>query len=184
MKCPITGKNCTKHKAYTVEEKHGEESSSYLVCEDCMHLNPKVDSADEMGPCPRCGTTLDQVVRNSRIGCSLCYDHFGEPLAYIIAAVQFGGEAKHTGMVPESFKRSSAEAVEAVRFATEIAQKIRIATREERYEEASRLNAVLVEVKRIISSSHERGELDPVERAELAEIVYRHMYPDSAQGLE
>lgn len=31
LKCPITGKNCLKHKAYTVEETHGEKSSAYLV---------------------------------------------------------------------------------------------------------------------------------------------------------
>lgn len=184
MRCPIIGKSCLKHRGYTVEEKRGDKSTTHLVCEDCMHLDPKPDSSDEMGPCPSCGVTLDQVVGKSRLGCALCYDHFGEPLAHIIAAVQFCGEAKHTGHVPESFKRSAAASVGAVRFATELAQKIRSATKHERYEEVSRLNSTLVDVKKIISSINEKGELDPDRRAELADIVYRHMYPDSAQGLE
>lgn len=177
MKCPITGKNCPKHKSFYVEYN----SDNHLVCEDCMHSNPEVKptSQDDPGSCPRCGVTLDQVVRNSRVGCSLCYDHFGEPLAFIIAAVQFGGENRHVGHVPESFKRSSAESVDGIKFATELAQKIKIATREERYEDAAGLANTLREVKSVIESN-KGGELDPQKKAELASIVYRHMYPGSA----
>lgn len=179
MKCPITGKTCTKHKAYTVEEKHGENSYTCLVCEDCMHMNPQPDKSDELGPCPRCGTTIDQVVGKSRLGCALCYEHFGEPLSYIIAAVQIGGEDRHVGRTPESFKRHNAESVDAIKFATELAQGVKIATREERYEDASRLMETLSSVKKVISSMNEEGELDPTKKAELAEIAYRHLYPES-----
>lgn len=177
MRCPITGKNCHKHKAFSVEYN----SNTHLVCEDCMHSNAEVkpDQQDDHGPCPRCGTALDQVVRTSRLGCATCYDHFDEPLSYIIASVQFGGENKHIGSVPETFKRSRAESTNAVRFATEIAQKIKTATKEERYEEASRLNAILTKVKAIIQAAKEDGELDPESKAELAEVVYQYLYPES-----
>lgn len=180
MKCPITGKNCLKHKAFTVEETHGDKSSTHLVCEDCMHMKPQAEKTDDLAPCPRCGVTLDQVVRNSRVGCAECYDHFGEPLSYIIAAVQFGGETKHTGRIPETFKRSSAEAVGAIKFATELAQKIKIATRQEDYEEAAKINETLLKVKALIGSAEKDSELDPQRKAELAEIVYHYMYPESA----
>lgn len=179
MRCPITGKNCQKHKAFSVEYN----SNTHLVCEDCMHSNAEVkpNQQDDNGPCPSCGTTLDQVVRNSRLGCTTCYDHFGEPLSYIIASVQFGGETKHVGMVPETHKRSRAESTNAVRFATEISQKMKVAIREERYEEAARLNAILSKVKDILAHSKEDGDLDPQRKAEIAEIVYKHLYPDSTQ---
>ena len=145
-----------------------------------MSANPQADNSDDIGPCPRCGVTLDQVVRNSRVGCSLCYDHFGEPLAYIIAAVQLGGEARHVGHVPESHKRSTAESVGAIKFATELAQKLATATRKENYEEASKLNSILNLVKALIGECKKDGELDPQKKAELADIVYAHLYPDSA----
>lgn len=180
MKCPLTGRNCLKHKSYTVEDDREGKKSTHLVCEDCMSANPQADKSDEVSPCPRCGVTLDQVVRNSRVGCSLCYDHFGEPLAYIIAAVQFGGEARHLGRIPESYKRSSAESVGAIKFATELAQKLAMATREENYEVASKISATLARVKALIGECKKDDELDPQKKAELADIVYSHLYPESA----
>lgn len=176
MKCPITGKTCLKHKSHSVEYN----SAPHLVCEDCMQTNPDLERVDDAGECPRCGATLDEIVRTSRVGCADCYDHFVEPLSHIIAAVQFCPEARHVGPPPESFKRSSAEAADPVRMATEISQKIRAATKREDYSEASRLNVTLSGLKRLISVKHEKGELDPRERAELAEIAYGYMYPDSA----
>lgn len=180
MKCPLTGKNCLKHKSYTIEDNKDGKKSTYLVCEDCMSMNPQSDKSDDINPCPRCGVTLDQVVRNSRVGCSLCYDHFGEPLAHIIAAVQFAGEAKHVGRVPESYKRSSAESLGPIRFATELAHKLAAATRQENYEEASRIKLTLDIVRALIGDCKKDDELDPQKKAELVDIVYNHLYPESA----
>lgn len=145
-----------------------------------MAANPEIKPVDELGPCDKCGITIDQIVRNSRVGCSNCYDHFGEPLSYIIAAVQFGGESRHTGTVPECHKRSLSESVQPLKFATELAQKVRLMIRTEMYEEAAKTENVLLKVKNIM----ERGELGPEDRAELADIVYRHMYPESAERIE
>jgi protein arginine kinase activator len=180
LKCPLTGKNCLKHKAYTVEDVQGAKTTTHLVCEDCVHMKKQTDKSDDIDPCPRCGVTLDQVVRNSRVGCALCYDHFGEPLAYIIAAVQFGGETKHVGQIPELYKRSTAESVNPIKFATELAQRINLAIRNESYEEATTLNVTLTKVKSILVESNKEGELDPQSKAELADIIYRHLYPESA----
>ena len=172
MKCPLNGKPCSKYKPHAVST----ESGSHMVCEDCMASNPDIKHVDELGPCGRCGATIDQIVRNSRLGCSDCYDHFAEPLSYIIAAVQFGGEIKHVGSIPECHKRGVAEALDPMKFATDLAQKVKLLIRAERYEEASVVDKTLAEVKAVM----ERGELGPEGRAELAEIAYRYLYPESA----
>lgn len=181
MTCPITGKPCLKHKGYSVTEKKGDEQRSYSVCEDCMYMNESLSFEDELGPCPRCGETLESIVKSSRIGCAKCYDHFDEPLAHMIAAVQAapGYEKKHVGSIPESYKKSLAESTTAVKFATEMAQKMRLAQKEERYEAASEFRATMDRVKEFISRANEKGELAPEDRAELSKIVYNHMFPES-----
>jgi len=141
-----------------------------------MSSNSEIKTIDELGACETCGSTIEQIVRNSRVGCSKCYEHFAEPLSYIIAAVQFVGEDKHVGSTPERYKRERAKSLDPIKFATELAQKVKLLARAERYEEASVANNMLTEVKSIIK----RGELGPEDRAELAEIAYRHMYPESA----
>ena len=172
MKCPLNGKPCSKYKPHAVST----ESGLHMVCEDCMASNPDIKHVDELGPCVRCGATIDQIVRNSRMGCSDCYDHFAEPLSYILAAVQFGGESKHVGSIPECHKRGVAESLDPMKFATELAQKVKLLVRAERYEEASGVAKTLAEVKAVM----EKGEPGPEDRAELAEIAYRYLYPESA----
>ena len=173
MKCPVDGRPCSKERTHSVtSDSNGKH---LLVCGDCMASNPDLKPTDEFGPCPRCGTVIDHVVRKSRVGCAECYDHFAEPLAHIIAAVQFGGECRHTGIVPESHKRSAAESVDPVKLSTELAHKVKLLLRAERYEEAAKADKTLSEVKNIML----KGELGSEDRAELAEIAYKHLYPES-----
>lgn len=176
MNCPLTGKPCLKHKSYTVADKDGKTHS---VCEDCLHLNKDVWVADEFGACPSCGTKFESIVKNSRAGCSECYSHFETPLSFVIAAVQ-SGASEHVGSPPESYKSLVAESTRAVTFATELLIKVKSASREERYEEAARLNLILTRVKELISRSDERGELLPEDREELVRIVSEYRWPGSA----
>ena len=175
MRCPINGKPCSKHRIYSAISGEGAEAKHHLVCEDCMHTSPEIRPSDELGPCARCGTTIDQVVRNSRVGCASCYDHFEEPLSYIIPAVQIGGKNRHVGTIPECYKRSVADSIDPVAFAIELENEMKAAIREERYEAASKIEKTLSKMNGVMK----KGELGPDERAELAEIVYRHLYPGS-----
>ena len=179
LRCPISGKPCLKHKAFSVEHAVGGEKNTYLVCEECMKPEENAANETEADECPRCGVTLDAIVSKSRMGCAFCYEHFAEPLSYIIPAVQSDVDAKHVGRVPESFKMSKAEAMDAVKFATELSQKIRSCTKKEDYEGASRLNSLLLRVRVFIESAHKKGELDPSEKAELASIAYEYLFPES-----
>lgn len=176
--CPVTGKPCVKHKGYFVTEKKGEEVRSYSVCEDCMHLNRSLKVESEIDHCPNCRSTLDEIVKTSRLGCATCYEHFEKPLAFIVASVQAGASA-HTGEPPDSYKRGIAESTKGVSFATEIMTKMKIAARDGRYEEAASLKAILSSVKDVLSRSNEKGELGPEDKSELAEIIYRYRYPGS-----
>jgi protein-arginine kinase activator protein McsA len=180
--CPLTGKPCSKHRGYTVSETKGEESKSYAVCEDCMHLRKDLWIGDEHLDCPRCGMTLDSIIRSSRLGCPTCYDHFSEPLAFIIPSVQLS-EEKHKGGEPHSFKRVRAESLSPARFASDLLSLIKKASSAGRYEEARALLETLSRVREIIARSDESGVLSPRDRAEITEVIYRHMYPESAEGL-
>ena len=73
-----------------------------------------------------------------------------------------------------------AESVGAVAFASDILTKMKTAAKEERYEEADELGAVLDEVRLLLSRSNEKGELGPDDKAELARIVHDHIFPKSA----
>lgn len=178
MNCPITGKPCLKHKGYTVTEKKDGEGKTHSVCEDCLHLNRDVWVSDEFGACPSCGTTLESIVKNSRIGCAGCYSHFETPLPFIIASVQAGAES-HKGKPPQSHKKLVSESTRAVAFATEILVKIKSSSRDEKYEEAARLNSILLKVKELISRSDEKGELLPADREELSKIIMDYRWPES-----
>lgn len=182
MNCPVTGKPCLKHKAYTVTERKGDDERSFSVCEDCMHLKGSAPSSGEHDPCPTCGSTLDEIVASSQVGCSACYEHFAEPMTFVVAAVQ-GGADRHKGDPPDSFKRASAAAVNPVAFASQVLAEMRAAAGEERYEQAAALEGVLSRVKGIIMRSDEKGDLAPEDAELLARIVYAHMFPGSAEGV-
>lgn len=179
MNCPITGKPCLKHKAHAVTEKKGDEERSFSVCEDCMHLKGEAPQAGDYEPCPSCGSALDEIVATSQVGCAKCYDHFAEPIVFIMAAVQ-GGAERHKGEPPESYKRAAAAAVNPVAFASQVLAEMRSAAKEERYEEAAALGDILSGVKAIISRADEKGDLDADDADLLARIVYGYMFPRSA----
>jgi protein-arginine kinase activator protein McsA len=179
-KCPVTGKPCSKHRGYTVTEKKGDDSRSYAVCEDCMHLKEDLRVGDEHPPCSRCGTTLDSIVRSSKIGCAHCYEHFSEPMEFIVEAAQ-AGETIHIGRAPESFKRSQAASVDPIKFASDILADMKRASKEGRYEDARSLSLVLDEAKAIINRSDEGGHLNADDASLFADVVYRHMYFESAE---
>lgn len=178
MNCPIDGRPCPKHKGHAVEDAEGK---SHMVCGDCVaRRDLKVELG--FGSCPGCGSTMDSIVRESRVGCAVCYDHFEAPLAMIIAAAQAGAQ-RHVGSPPESFRRSLAESTRPVEFATELLVKMKAAAKNGRYEEAATLRDLLGEVKAIMSRSDERGEIAPEDKDGFADIVTRHRFPGSAEGL-
>lgn len=53
-------------------------------------------------PCPKCGTTIEDVVNTGKFGCSGCYSHFESGATSIIARCQMGAN-QHVGKVPKKW---------------------------------------------------------------------------------
>ena len=56
------------------------------------------------GPCPKCGGTFENMIKTERVGCSYCYEHFGDALKMAIQKTQ--KNAQHVGKVPKNWKKS------------------------------------------------------------------------------
>lgn len=89
--------------------------------------------------CPTCGTTLDTVREEGRLGCPDCYETFRESLAPFFGKNQEGGS--HTGMTPETAAPAPAEEKKetADPHAAELREKLAALVKEENYEEAAKV---------------------------------------------
>jgi protein arginine kinase activator len=83
--------------------------------------------------CPICGYTQADFKKTGRLGCSSCYETFGEGLSSLLKAMHKGTE--HVGKVPERALRAL-ELSDRMRALTENLQK---AVEEENYETAASL---------------------------------------------
>jgi protein arginine kinase activator len=90
---PLECTECKKPIAVRYTEIIGNSINNISMCADCPELKKKlygVQSHKEGGvsvgdgganlACGNCGTTLEEVRIGSRMGCSTCYDVFGEAL--------------------------------------------------------------------------------------------------------
>ena len=50
--------------------------------------------------CELCGSSLDEIIRNSRVGCARCYETFADQLRPTLQRIH--GALEHTGKVPET----------------------------------------------------------------------------------
>ena len=86
--------------------------------------------------CALCGSSLQEIIQNSRVGCAQCYETFSEQLQPTLQRIH--GALKHAGKAPEAdpavTERKQRQA-RADQLRAEIAQ----AVRAEDYEQAARL---------------------------------------------
>jgi protein-arginine kinase activator protein McsA len=75
--------------------KNKDQLNSFLY--DLAQQRQKVQ---EILPCPQCGVELKEIVNQTKMGCSKCYDHFKEIIQQVISKVQ-NGAIKHVGKVPK-----------------------------------------------------------------------------------
>lgn len=75
-------------------------------------------------PCPKCGTTTDDIVQTGRFGCSECYSHFEAGAASIIARCQMGA-TQHVGKVPKNWSEQQQKKREEQEAALDKAERIR-----------------------------------------------------------
>ena len=102
-------------------------------------LEAETDQATE---CPTCGFTMESLKRVGRLGCSKCYDTFGDEIAQRLPSLHKG--ISHTGYFPAGL-------VKLHRLKSELEElSIRLdeAIEEERYEEAASLRDEIQELKK------------------------------------
>lgn len=156
MKCPITGKNCLKHKGFEADGK--------LVCEDCFHKKSEgIQSANDT-TCASCGMSLADIVKGSRLGCAACYDNFPETMPHIVGSVQRADSGvRHVGRTPRSFIAEKARSVSEQAVREEISMRMNSAAANCDYKEAARMKSKMKE----LDSLKEEGRADLAERLAL-----------------
>lgn len=92
--------------------------------------------SNEIPPCT-CGTTINNITNEARIGCEHCYEHFHAFLKPIIQRVQ--GAEKHVGKRPT---RSN-----FTKELNKLQKAMDVAIKEERYEEAAQYRDRIKEIK-------------------------------------
>lgn len=83
--------------------------------------------------CPKCGSSLDEIIESGRIGCAECYQTFRAELAPTIQNIH--GKAAHVGKRPQAFKR---EIPEKTRL-EQLRDDLQAAIQEEKFEDAAAL---------------------------------------------
>lgn len=99
--------------------------------------------------CDNCGTTFEDIVNTGRLGCSNCYDIFGDKLDAILKRLQ--GSSRHIGRLEETVntynnkKTNKYEKKEEVKDEnkdnkiTKLQEDLKLAIKDERYEDAAKI---------------------------------------------
>jgi len=137
-KCPITGNNCDNFKHFQVTNIKNKSLNSINICEDCL-----VELNSNSHICDFCGLTLEELVKNLKMGCQNCYYKFEKFLLLGLEKFQKNPdstvELKHTGRIPHSWKKQQIENLDPKKFLLELKQKLALSVKKENYDKASDL---------------------------------------------
>ncbi|MBP0979424.1 MAG: UvrB/UvrC motif-containing protein [Oscillospiraceae bacterium] len=97
--------------------------------------------------CPKCGASLDDIRKNGKVGCDVCYNKFREQLLPSIKKIH--ANTKHTGKIPSSFSSSSLSKISDLKSALEIAIK------KQEFELAAKLRDQINDLKKASDKSDE-----------------------------
>lgn len=75
-------------------------------------------------PCPKCGMTTDEIVKNGKFGCTECYSHFQAGVGSILAQCQMGA-TQHVGKVPQKWAEEQAKKRELAETALDKSEQIK-----------------------------------------------------------
>lgn len=91
--------------------------------------------------CPKCGCSIDEFRKTSKLGCDTCYQVFKPYIGQILKRVQSG--KLHTGKKPVRL-HASVIVSEKIQ---ELEQELKIALMQEDYHEAARVRDILLKLK-------------------------------------
>jgi len=98
--------------------------------------------------CGHCGRTYAAFSKSAGLGCSKCYDSFGEDIEKVLKRIH--GNARHLGKSP---RRYCTEKVNARRRIRALEDELRISVEVENYERAARLRDEIVDLKKGMEAS-------------------------------
>ena len=91
--------------------------------------------------CPRCGQTLENLKKRSRVGCTECYVVFGREIRGLLGRLH--GKALHRGKLPRRLATYKTLLIDV----ESLKRRLKSAVRSEDYEEAARIRDRIAELK-------------------------------------
>lgn len=99
-------------------------------------------SEPQTGKCENCGLTYSQFGQLGKVGCSECYQRFGEKLNPLLRRIH--GSARHTGKVP---KRTGGS-IRLLKEIEQLKQKLQNAVQREEFEQAAQIRDQIRELEK------------------------------------
>lgn len=95
---------CAQEKGVEFDDETLEHVSNIVAQElakaiEGIFLSPQ-SLPKEAPKCPKCGITLEQIVKTAKFGCEHDYEFFGDTVVQILKRVH-GGMTEHVGKVPQ-----------------------------------------------------------------------------------
>lgn len=104
MKCAVCGKREAQFKYVIVVFRENKEIIP--ICSTCLRNKleiseepyvPKHDIQQGQRVCPRCGLTYEEFLQNMELGCSTCYETFGQFIKNLLVRTPWQKEAPPKG---------------------------------------------------------------------------------------
>lgn len=108
-----------------------DNSLQKFLCDAVEFKNTSIKN--DIVQCEKCGMTLNEFRKTSKIGCTKCYKTFDEYLGSIFKRMH--GNVKHTGKHPEKLSGE----LQVINTINQMQINLQTAISEEEYEEAARL---------------------------------------------
>jgi protein arginine kinase activator len=162
MKCQFCGKNSANIHFTNVV---GNDVQKIHICRTCAeakgfdYLKKSNFEKNDLlaglvekkgGPkrrCKHCGRTYAAFSKSAGLGCSKCYESFGEDIAKVLKRIH--GNARHYGKSP---RRYCSEKVNARRRIRALEDELRISVEVENYERAARLRDEIADLRKEVDA--------------------------------
>jgi protein arginine kinase activator len=106
------------------------------------------EQGDRKRRCEHCGRTYEAFSKSAGLGCSKCYDSFGEDIANVLKRIH--GNARHLGKSP---RRYCTDKVNARRRIRALEDELRISVELENYERAAHLRDEIADLRKGVDRS-------------------------------
>ena len=128
--------SCSKEKGVT-------DPTGFALADLLLGLGAaqEIEKGGTVTRCPACGFSQADFKKTGRLGCSVCYDTFGEALASLLKAMHKG--TSHMGKVPARLMRT----IELGARIKQLQRELDKAVAEENYETAAQLRDQLRELE-------------------------------------